>query len=86
MLLTIVAIWAVVLPIAILAISWHAANVREARGSQTTDRSTPELRRSTAPAAFLPACAVRTARPRRTITRRVCPELRRNAGYRSASA
>jgi hypothetical protein len=83
MLLTIVAIWAILIPLAILAISWQSARLREARGSQTTDRSVP---RPASRAGSLPACAVRAARPRRTITRRVCPELPRGAGRRSASA
>jgi hypothetical protein len=85
MLLTVVAIWAIVIPLAVLAISWHSARLREARGSQTGPRSVREPD-CVQHAATLPACAVRAARPRRTITRRVCPELSRGAGRRSASA
>jgi hypothetical protein len=83
MLLTIVAIWAVVIPLAILGVSWQAARLREARVSLVEDRPAP---RQTAPAGSLPVCARRAARPRRTITRRVCPELPRGAGRRPASA
>jgi hypothetical protein len=83
MILTLVAIWAIVLPVAILAISWQAARLREARSSQTAGRSVPRLASPAGPPA---ACARRAARPRRTITRRVCPEFARSAGRRSASA
>jgi hypothetical protein len=83
MLLTMVAIWAIVLPVAVLAISWQAARRREVRSSQNADRSAPRM---TSPAGSLPACAVRAVRSRRTVTRRVCPELPRSAGRRSASA
>ena len=83
MLLTFIAIWAIVLPVAILAVSWQAARLREERGSQTADRSVPRL---ASPVGSLPACAHRAARPRRTITRRICPEFPRSAGRRSASA
>jgi hypothetical protein len=80
MLLTIVAMWAVVIPLAILGVSWQAARRREARVSLT------DAPRQTTPAGSLPVCARRAARPRRTITRRVCPELPRGAGRRPASA
>ena len=83
MLLTIVAIWAVVIPLAILGVSWQTARLREARASLTAQRRAP---RSTSHAGSLPACARRAARPRRTITRRVCPEFPRGAGRRPASA
>jgi hypothetical protein len=85
MLLTIVAIWAVVIPLAVLGISWQMAKLREASPSQTADRMVPELGRTTSPA-NVPECAVPTARPRRTVTRRVCPELPRGVGRRPASA
>ena len=85
MLLTIVAIWAIVTPIAVLAVSSRAAALREARASQTAERSVPELRRETLRAGTVPACAVRPLRPRVTITRRVCPELPRGVRRRSAS-
>jgi len=83
MLLTIVAIWAVVIPLAILGISWQTARLREARASLSAQRRAP---RPTSPAGSLPACARRAARPRRTITRRVCPESPRGARRRPASA
>jgi hypothetical protein len=83
MLLTIVAIWAVVIPLAILGVSWQAARLREARASLAEGRPAP---RPTSQAGSLPACARRAARPRRTVTRRVCPEHPRGAGRRPASA
>jgi hypothetical protein len=86
MLLTIVSIWAIVIPLAIVGVSWKAAKVRDAPASHTAGRSVPGLGRDTSHAGGLPACAVPTARPRRTITRRVCPELPRDARRRPASA
>jgi hypothetical protein len=89
MLLTIVAIWAVVIPLAVLAVSWQAAKLREETASQTADRPVPTRGRATTAATAagaVPACAARTVRPRRTITRRVCPELPHGAGRRPASA
>jgi hypothetical protein len=86
MLLTIVAIWAIVIPLLVLAISWQAAKLREANAPQTAERSLPELRHASSHAGSAPACAVPAARSRRTITRRVCPELPRGAGRRPASA
>ena len=83
MILTLVAIWAIVLPVAILAVSWQAARLRDVRSSQSADRSGPRV---ASPVGPLPACARRAARPRRTITRRLCPELPSGAGHRSASA
>ncbi len=83
MLLTIVAIWAVVIPLAILGVSWQTARLREARASLTAQRRAP---RPTSHAGSVPTCARRAARPRRTITRRVCPEFPRGAGRRPASA
>lgn len=85
MLLTIVAIWAIGIPLAVLAISWVAANRREARAAQAMSRLATTRRATRRPSA-LPACAVRAARPRRTITRRVCPKLVPGAGRRPASA
>ena len=83
MLLTVVAIWAIVIPLAVLGVSWHAARLRETRTAATTDRwASPATPRAGA----LPACARRAVRPRRTITRRVCPERARGAGRRPASA
>jgi hypothetical protein len=86
MLLTIVAIWAIVIPLAVLAISWQVANLRDQRALRAAKRSVLELRPSAVGVAGLPACAVPAARPRRTITRRVCPARPRGAGRRPASA
>jgi hypothetical protein len=86
MLLTVVAIWAIVIPLAVLAISWQVANLRDERALRALERSTPEPRPGAAPASGAPACAVPAARPRRTLTRRVCPERPRGAGRRPASA
>jgi hypothetical protein len=83
LLMTIIAIWAIVLPLTILAGSWQATRLREERGLDTADRSVPRMRSQ---AGSLPACAHRAARPRRTVTRRVCPQFPRSAGRRSASA
>ena len=86
MLLTIVAIWAIVIPLAVLGISWQVAKLRDERALRAVRRSVPELRPGAMRAAGVPACAVPAARPRRTLTRRVCPELPRGAGRRPASA
>jgi hypothetical protein len=83
MLLTIVAIWAIVIPLVVLALSWQLANIREARDLHSACASVPELRRG--PRA-VPPCAVPAARPRQTTTRRVCPEQPRRAGRRPTSA
>jgi hypothetical protein len=85
MLLTIVVMWAIVLPLAILAITWQAAKLRNERVARMAGRSVPQLGRASSRAGDVPACAVRAARPRRTITRRVCPERPHGAGRRSAS-
>ncbi len=85
MLLTIVAIWAIVIPVAVLGISWQAARLCEETASQAGHPSVPELVRTASGAGTAPRCAARAARPRRTITRRVCPE-RPRAGRRPASA
>jgi hypothetical protein len=86
MLLTIVAIWAIVIPLLVLAISWQAAKLRGARASQTTEWSVSDLYRSAARTGSVPACAIPAARPRRTMTRHVCPELSQGARRRPASA
>ena len=80
MLLTIVAIWAVVIPLVILGVSW-AANRRDARAAQAWGRSVPTHRQP-----GVPACVARAPRPSRTTTRRVCPQLARRARRRPASA
>jgi hypothetical protein len=81
MLVTIVAIWAVVIPIVILGVSWQAANRRDARAAEARGRSVPTHRQP-----VVPACVARAARPSRTTTRRVCPQLDRGARRRPASA
>ncbi len=86
MLLTVVAIWAIVIPLAVLAISWQVANLRDERALRVLERSVPEPRPGAARASGTPACAVPAARPRRTLTRRVCPEPPCGAGRRPASA
>jgi hypothetical protein len=86
MLLTIVAIWAIVIPLLVLGLSWQIAKLREADATHTIQRSVAMLRSAGSQAGGVPPCAVRAARPRRTITRRVCPELPRGVGRRSASA
>lgn len=86
MLLAIVAIWAIVIPVAILAVSWQAANLREERALRAAARSIETHHRAAPPVGGRAACTVRAARPRRTITRRVCPEFSRGARRRPASA
>jgi hypothetical protein len=83
MILTIVAIWAIVIPLVVLAVSWQLANIREARDVQATEASAAGLHRGDR---AVPRCAVPATRPRRTTTRRVCPEQPRRVGRRSASA
>ena len=83
MLLTIVSIWAIVIPLVILAASWQLANLRDARGSQSLGGSAAEVRGGDR---AVPPCAVPSVRPRRTTTRRVCPDQPRRAGRRPASA
>ena len=83
MLLTIVAIWAIVIPLIVLAASWQFANLREGRDLQAAKASASELHRV---ARAVPRCAVPATRPRRTTTRRVCPEQPRRVGRRPASA
>jgi hypothetical protein len=73
--LAIIAIWSIVIPLVVLAVCWESAKRREARAAKAGKRS----------AASLPRCATRTPRPRRTVTRRRCPELPRTR-RRPASA
>lgn len=82
MLLTIVATWAIVIPLAILGVSWQITRPRHTRASRAAHAPRPGASRSGA----VPRCAVPAARPRRTITRRVCPELPRGVRRRPASA
>jgi hypothetical protein len=84
MLLTIVAIWAIVIPLVVLALSWQVANIREARVVKPLYESAS--RRGTSRPGSVPGCAVPAARARRTTTRRVCPEQPRRAGRRPTSA
>lgn len=78
---TIVAIWAIAIPLVVLVISWQAANRRDARAAQAQGRSVPTHRQP-----GVPACVARAARPSRTTTRRLCPQLERGARRRPASA
>ena len=84
--LTIVAIWAIVIPLSILGLTWQLANMRDARAEKAATRAASELGRGDSRTGPLPACAVPAARPRRTTTRRVCPELPRGVRRRPASA
>jgi hypothetical protein len=79
--MTIVAIWAVVIPLVILGVSWQAADRRDARAAQAGGRSVPTRRQPD-----VPACVARAARPSRATTRRVCPQRARGARRRPASA
>jgi len=83
MLLTIVAIWAIVIPLAVLGVSWKAADMRDVRAAEAATRS---LHNRLVSADGNPRCAVPATRPRRTITRRACHERPRGVGRRSASA
>ena len=81
MLLTVVAIWAVVIPAASLAISWGASDRRETRKAQTNESvSTREPRTAVSPRAH------RAVRPGRITARRTCPELAGDARRRPTSA
>jgi hypothetical protein len=78
--LAIIAIWAIIIPLVILAVCWDSAKRREARATQAARRA-----RCLLCPGGVPKCAMRPRRPRRTITRRVCPELPRTR-RRPASA
>jgi len=81
MLFTIVAIWAVVIPVAVLAVSWGAPDRRETRKAQTNESvSTREPRTAVTPRAH------RAVRPSRITARRTCPELAGDARRRPTSA
>jgi hypothetical protein len=86
MLLTIITFWAIIIPVAVLAFSWEAARRRESGAARAHARSVAEEHRRPSHTGTTPACAMRPVRPRRTVTRRVCPEHPRGAGRRSASA
>jgi hypothetical protein len=81
MIWTIVAIWAVVIPVIVLLLTWDAARRREARAAQARRRSLPTHRQS-----GVPACVVRATRPSRTTTRRICPHVAGRVRRRPASA
>ena len=81
MLFTIIAIWAVVIPVAVLAMSWRAPDRHEARKAQANESvSTREPRTAVSPRAH------RAVRPSRTSARRTCPELASDPRRRSTSA
>jgi hypothetical protein len=86
MLLTIITFWAIIIPVAVLAFTWEAAKRREAGAARAHARSAAEEHRVLSPSGAIPPCATRPMRPRRTVTRRVCPEHSRGAGRRPASA
>ncbi len=86
MLLTIITFWAIIIPVAVLAFSWTGAKRREAGAARARARSVAEQHRVLSPSGAIPPCATRPVRPRRTVTRRVCPEHPRGAGRRPASA
>ena len=81
MIWTIVAIWAVVIPVVALLISWDAARRREARAELGRRRLLPNHHQSA-----VPACVVRAVRPSRTATRRICPNVAGRVRRRPASA
>ena len=77
MLYTIMAIWAVVIPVATLAVSWGTPDRREASEVHNESTSTGKSRTAVAP---------RAARPSRATARRMCPQLAGAAHRRPASA
>jgi hypothetical protein len=81
MLLAIVAIWAVVIPVSVLLVSWDAARRRQARAAQPRRVSLASHRQP-----GVPACVARPARPSRTTTRRICPHVAGRVRRRPASA
>jgi hypothetical protein len=86
MLLTIITVWVIIIPVAVLAFSWEAAKRRDAGAARAHARSVVDEHRRPSLTGPIPPCATRPVRPRRTVTRRVCPEHPRGAGRRSASA
>ena len=79
MLVTIVAIWAVVIPLVILGVSWQAANRRDARAAQALGRSVPAPRQP-----GVPACVARAVPQGRRRTVRPLPRWRNHgkSGHR----
>ena len=82
MLVAIVVIWAVVIPVALLAISWLAPDRPEA-GSEPADES---VRAGSKPVTELPRRARGVARLSRITSRRACPEPASDARRRPTSA
>lgn len=84
MLLTIVAIWAIVIPLLVVGVASKVAKPLQTEGSLIVSQPVSKHHRATPGGDAAPRCAIPAARPRRTITRRVCPEHPR--GRRPASA
>jgi hypothetical protein len=78
--LAIIAIWAIIIPLVILAVSWEAANRRDARAARARRRTCAQRRPG-----GVPRCTQRAAHPSRTITRRLCTTVPRTR-RRPASA
>jgi hypothetical protein len=81
MLVTIVVVWAFVIPIAVLAISWHAPdrpNGPSARADESVSAGKPVT--AVAPSAH------RAGRLSRIAGRRLCPELNTDSRRRRTSA
>jgi hypothetical protein len=81
MFVAIVAIWAIVIPVAVLAISWQAPDRLGARGAQANE----SLGAGMSVTAVHPR-ARRPARLSRVVGRRSCPELMGDARRRPTSA
>lgn len=86
MFLTIVAIWAIVIPLLVLGVTLNVAKPCEAEGSLIVSRPVSNYDRATPSGGAVPRCALPAPRPRRTTTRRVCPAQPRGAGRRPTSA
>ncbi len=84
--LTIVAIWAIVIPLVIVAVGWQITKPRPSGSRHIAEGPASLLRREASQSAVLPPCAVPAAHPRRTTLRRVCSELPRGGRRRPASA
>ncbi len=82
MLVVMVAIWAVVIPVAVLAISWQAPDRPEAGTAQTNYSVSPGKHPAPAPWRG----PRRAARLGGATARRVCPELAGDVRHRRASA
>ena len=86
MLLIIITVWAIIIPVAVLAFSWEAARRREAGAARNPASAAAEDHGVVSPTGAISPCATRPARPRRTLTRRVCRENPRGARRRPTSA